>query len=279
MKHIWKIKNKTLEIKNFLIMGILNTSPDSFYSDSSYPDVMSALKRAKEMIEEGADIIDIGGQSTRPGSKEIPVEEEITRTVPVIRELSKETDILISCDTYKAKVAEMALEAGASIINDISAFSIDTKLFNIIKDTDCGYVVMHMKGTPEDMQVNPFYEDVFSEVFQFLKEKLKLIEKEGIDIERIVIDPGIGFGKRFEDNLTLLKNIEKFNELGRPVLLGTSRKSFIGKILNNISPEYRLEGSLASAVVGYIKGVKIFRVHDVKETRRALEVVDAIERG
>lgn len=279
MKNIWKIKDKTLEIKKFLIMGILNTSPDSFYSGSSYPDISQAVKRALEMAKEGADIIDVGGQSTRPGSKSISAEEEIERVIPVIRELSKEIETPISCDTYKAEVAEKALEAGASIINDISAFSMDKNLLGVIKKSDCGYVLMHMKGTPQDMQVNPFYEDVVSEVFQFLKEKLQFINKEGIDKERVVVDPGIGFGKRFEDNLTLLKNIEKFTEIGRPVLLGTSRKSFIGKILNNISPEYRLEGSLASAVIGYMKGVKIFRVHDVKETKHTLEVTSAILEG
>ncbi|MCM8762060.1 MAG: dihydropteroate synthase [Candidatus Omnitrophica bacterium] len=276
MKDIWKIKDKRLEIKRFLIMGILNTSPDSFYSGSSYPDLKQALNRAVEMVKEGADIIDVGGQSTRPGSKSISVEEEIERVIPVIKELSKGLDIPISCDTYKAVVAEKAIEAGASIINDISAFSMDVGLLDVIKSFDCGYVLMHMKGTPEDMQVNPFYEDVVSEVFNFLYDKLSFIEKQGIEIERVVVDPGIGFGKRFEDNLALLKNIEKFSEIGRPVLLGTSRKSFIGKILNNISPEHRLEGSIASAVIGYIKGVKIFRVHDVKETRRTLEIASAI---
>ncbi|MCM8760113.1 MAG: dihydropteroate synthase [Candidatus Omnitrophica bacterium] len=276
MKDIWKIKDKRVEIKKFLIMGILNTSPDSFYSGSSYPDLKQAIKRAVEMVKEGTDIIDVGGQSTRPGSKSISEKKEIERVTPLIKELSKEIDIPISCDTYKAVVAEKAIEAGASIINDISAFSMDAHLLNIIKKSDCGYVLMHMKGTPEDMQVNPFYQDVVSEVFNFLYDKLSFIEKQGIDIERVVVDPGIGFGKRFEDNLVLLKNIEKFTEMKRPVLLGTSRKSFIGKILNNIPPEYRLEGSIASAVIGYLKGVKIFRVHDVKETRQALEVASAI---
>ncbi|MGI6595699.1 MAG: dihydropteroate synthase [Elusimicrobia bacterium] len=276
MKHVWKIAGKTIEINGFLIMGILNISPDSFYSGSSYPDMKEAIKRALEMVNEGADIIDIGGQSTRPASKSISEEEEIRRVIPIIKELLKNTKIPISCDTCKAIVAEKALEAGASIINDISAFSMDTKLLEVVKNADCGYILMHMKGIPENMQINPFYEDVVSEVYQFLKEKLNWIKKEGINTERVIVDPGLGFGKRFEDNLALLKNMEKFTELARPVLLGTSRKSFIGKMLNNISPEYRLEGSITSAVIGYIKGIKVFRVHDVKETKRALEVANSI---
>lgn len=276
MNDIWQIKGEKVKIQDFLIMGILNTSPDSFYTNSSYPDLKSAVKKAIDMVEEGADIIDVGGQSTRPGSKRIPEEEETERVIPVIKELSKEINVPVSCDTYKAYVAEMALEAGASIINDISAFSMDRKLLDVIKKSDCGYVLMHMKGTPENMQVNPFYEDVVSEVYQFFMEKLKLIENEGINLERVVVDVGIGFGKRFEDNLVLLKNLDKFAELKRPVLLGTSRKSFIGKVLNDVSPEYRLEGSIASCIVGYIKGARIFRVHDVKETRDALKVASAI---
>lgn len=273
---LWKIKSKTIEIKNFLIMGILNISPDSFYSGSSYPDIKQAVKRALEMVEEGADIIDVGGQSTRPGSTSISEEEEIKRVIPVIETLSKEIDIPLSCDTYKATVAERAIDAGTSIINDISAFSMDRRLLDVVKKSECGYVLMHMKGTPEDMQVNPFYEDAVSEIYEFLYNKLQWMEEEGIDRERVVVDPGIGFGKRLEDNLVILKNLEKFLELKRPVLLGTSRKSFIGKILNNIAPEQRLEGSLASAVIGYIKGAKIFRVHDIKETKRTLEVTSAI---
>ncbi len=276
MKYIWKIKGQEIKIEKFLVMGILNLSPDSFYSGSSYTDIKQAVKRALEMVEEGADIIDVGGQSTRPGSTGISAEEEIKRVIPVIETLFREIPIPVSCDTYKSTVAEKALDAGASIINDISAFSMDRRLLDVVKNSDCGYVLMHMKGTPEDMQVNPFYEDVVSEIYEFLYNKLQWMEEEGIDRERVVIDPGIGFGKRFEDNLSILKNLEKFTEMGRPVLLGTSRKSFIGKILNNIAPEYRLEGSIASAVIGYMKGAKIFRVHDVKETKRTLEVTSAI---
>ena len=257
-------------------MGILNISPDSFYIGSSHPDIKDAIKRAKEMAEEGADIIDVGGQSTKPGSKGISAKEEIERAIPVIKALSEEIDIPVSCDTYKADVAEKAIEAGASIINDISAFSMDKQLLDVVKSSYCGYVLMHMKGTPENMQVNPFYEDVVSEIYQFLSDKLEWMEKKGIDKERVVVDPGIGFGKRLVDNLVIIKNLEKFKELKRPVLLGTSRKSFIGKALNDIPPEERLEGSIASVVIGYIKGATIFRVHDVKETRRALTITEAI---
>lgn len=259
-----------------MLMGILNITPDSFYSGSRYPDFEKAAERAREMVKEGADIIDIGGESTRPGSEKISAEEEAERVVPLIKLLSKETDVLISCDTYKNKVAEKAVEAGASIINDISAFSMDGRLFDVVKGSGCGYVLMHMQGTPADMQKAPFYKDAVSEIYNFLDEKLKRMADNGINLQRVAVDPGIGFGKRLEDNLALLNKLERFKKLNRPVMVGTSRKAFIGKILNGLPAEERLEGSLASAVIAYTKGASIFRVHDVKETRRALSVASAI---
>ncbi|MBN1444800.1 MAG: dihydropteroate synthase [Candidatus Omnitrophica bacterium] len=272
----WNICGKTVNTKRFMLMGILNITPDSFYSGSRYPDFEKAVERAKEMADEGADIIDIGGESTRPGSEKIFADEETERVAPLIKLLSKETDVLISCDTYKYKVAEKAIEAGASIINDISAFSMDGKLLDIVKDSGCGYVLMHMKGTPADMQKAPFYQDAVSEIYNFLDEKLKWMADNGINPQSVVVDTGIGFGKRPEDNLSLLNNLDRFKKLGRPVMVGTSRKSFIGKILSELPAEERLEGSLASAVLAYAKGASIFRVHDVKETGRALAVADAI---
>jgi len=272
----WQIRERELKIERFLLMGVLNITPDSFYSGSRYPDFEKAAERAKEMVEEGADIIDIGGESTRPGSQKISMDEEIERVVPLIKILSDETDIPVSCDTCKHKVAEKALEAGASVINDISAFSMDSKLFDVVKNSGCGYVLMHMLGTPADMQKAPFYKDAVSEIYNFLDEKLKKMEDSGVSPENIVIDPGIGFGKRLEDNLALLNKLERFTELGRPLLIGTSRKSFIGKLLSDLPAEERLEGSVASAVLAYSKGASIFRVHDVKETSRALAVADAI---
>ncbi len=276
MNQFWEIKDKTLSVKPFLLMGVLNVTPDSFYAGSRYPDLEKAADRAKAMVSEGADIIDVGGESTRPGSEKIPAREEIKRVAPIIKMLSEETRAVISVDTCKHRVAEKAVEAGASIINDISAFSLDKKLFGVVKNSACGYVLMHMRGTPADMQENPFYKDAVLEIYGFLYEKLAWMQDKGVDLKRVAVDPGIGFGKRLEDNLSLLNNLDCFKKLGRPVLIGTSRKSFIGKLRNGAPPEDRLAGSLASAVLAYEKGARIFRVHDVKETKDALSTASAI---
>jgi len=275
-KQSWNIKDGLeLDVSGFKVMGILNVTPDSFYDGKRHEDFDMALLRARRMKEEGADIIDVGGESTRPGSPRIPVKEEINRVVPLIKALTAEISIPISCDTYKAEVGARAIEAGASIINDISAFSLDAELFEVVRDSGCGYVLMHMQGTPGDMQKNPFYNDVTAEILGFFSEKLAWMKEKGLDPQRIVIDPGIGFGKRVEDNLALIKNLDRFQSPGRPLLIGASRKSFIGKLLNGLPAEERLEGSLVSAVIAYIKGARIFRVHDVAETRRALQVAEA----
>lgn len=272
----WKIDNIVLEIKKPLIMGILNVTPDSFYDGGKFFDFDKAIERGIEIEKQGADIIDIGGQSTRPGSKIISEKEEIERVIPVIKTLSKELKIKISCDTFRSRVAEKAIENGASIINDISAFSLDKNLFDVIRNSDCGYILMHMKGTPENMQINPYYEDVIGEISTFFKEKLKILEKNKVDLERVVIDPGIGFGKRVCDNVEILKNLDRFKKFNRPILIGTSRKSFIGKLLN-LEVEQRLEPTIATNVYAYLKGANIFRVHDVKEIKRAIEIIYLIE--
>lgn len=274
----WKISGINLKIEKPIIMGILNVTPDSFYNGGKYFDFDKAIERGKEIEKQGADIIDIGGQSTRPGAKPIDEKEEIERVIPIIKELSKEVKIPISCDTYRSKVAEKAISSGAKIINDISAFNIDKNLIDFLKRSDCGYVLMHMKGTPETMQLNPYYEDVIGEISEFFKEKLEILYKNGIDPERIVIDPGIGFGKRVCDNLKILKNLDKFKKFNRPILIGTSRKSFIGKILN-LEVEERLEGTISTNVYAFLKGANIFRVHDVKETKRALDIIYEIEKN
>lgn len=276
MELTWEIRRKTLSLKPFLLMGILNVTPDSFYAGSRYPDFEKAAERARQMVREGADIIDIGGESTRPGSEKVSAVEETKRVVPLIKILSGESGVTISVDTCKHEVAEKAIEAGASIVNDISAFSMDQKLLNVVKDSGCGYVLMHMQGTPADMQKNPFYKDVVPEVYAFLEKKLEYLQDNGVTPSRIVVDPGIGFGKRLEDNLALLNNLDRFQNLGRPVLVGTSRKTFIGKLLKDVPPEERLEGSLASAVISLARGASVFRVHDVKETKRALTVASSI---
>jgi len=275
MEEKWKVDDSYIILKKPLIVGILNVTPDSFFDGGKFVNFESAIEKGKEIIKEGADIVDIGGESTRPGSKQVDEKEELQRVIPVIKELSKE-NIIISVDTYKSKVAEEAIKNGAKIINDISALRMDKNLINVLKNSECGYVLMHMKGTPQNMQENPYYEDTVGEIKDFLKEHLVYIEKNKINIERVVIDPGIGFGKRVIDNLLILKNLAKFKELGRPIFIGTSRKRFIGNILN-LNVEERLEGSIATVIYAYLKGAKIFRVHDVKETKRALDIIWTIE--
>ncbi len=275
MEEKWKFDENYIILKKPLIAGILNITPDSFYDGGKFIDFEKAIERGKEIIREGADIIDVGGESSRPGSEPVSEKEELERVIPVIEELVKE-NVIVSCDTYKSRVAEKAIESGAKIINDISAFRMDEKLIDIIKGSNCGYVLMHMKGTPKNMQKNPFYDDTIGEITSFFREKLELIEKTGIDLERVVIDPGIGFGKRLVDNLIILKKLDEFKKLGRPIFIGTSRKSFIGGVLN-VEVDQRLEGSLATVVYAYIKGAKIFRVHDVKETKKVIDMVWAIE--
>lgn len=257
------------------IMGVLNITPDSFSDGGLFYDKAKAVERGLELAEEGADIIDIGGESTKPGSESITDEEELRRILPVIRALRKRIDALISVDTMKSEVARAALEEGADIVNDISAFSHDPKMPSLLARTNAPVILMHMKGTPKTMQDNPFYEDVLAEVKSFLKEKIQLAQAQGIKKERIIIDPGIGFGKRFKDNLVLINNLRSFEELDRPILIGTSRKSFIGKILNS-APQERLEGTIASAVLSIIRGAHILRVHDVASVKRAVLVAETI---
>ncbi len=274
----WKIKGLILDLKKPLIMGILNITPDSFYDGGKYFNLDKAIERGFEIEKEGADIIDIGGQSTRPGSIQVSEKEEMGRVIPIIEILSKELKIPVSCDTYRSKVAEKAIENGAKIINDISAFSIDKKLLDVIKNSDCGYVLMHMKGTPENMQINPYYENVIEEICEFFNEKIKILKESGVDIERVVIDPGIGFGKRVIDNIEILKKLDEFKRFKRPILIGTSRKSFIGKLLN-LEVEERLEPTIATNVYAYLKGASIFRVHDVKEVKKAIDIIYKIEKN
>ena len=257
------------------IMGILNVTPDSFSDGGRFFKFDDAVRQGIKMAEEGADIIDIGGESTRPGSDSVSLEEELSRVIPVIKTLSQQMDIPISIDTYKAEVAKEALDAGARMINDISALRFDPELKKIAAQCNVPVVLMHILGTPKNMQENPRYEDVIGEITGYLKESIKIATDAGIDKEKIIIDPGIGFGKRLEDNLNILKNLKKFSILNCPILIGCSRKSFIGKILN-LPAEERLEGSLAALAVAVMNGANIVRVHDVKESKRVTELVDAI---
>jgi len=261
--------------KKTLVMGILNLTPDSFSDGGKYLDEKKAVLRAVEMAEEGADIIDIGGESTRPGSVKVDAVEEIKRILPVLKKIVKKVNLPVSVDTYKYEVAKAALDEGAAIINDISGLGFSPKIAELTAKAKAGLILMHIKGTPANMQQDPKYKDVAGEIGAYLKESVSLALKAGNKKNSIVIDPGVGFGKTLEHNLIILKNIREFVKLGYPVMIGVSRKSFIGKILNTES-DGRLEGSLAAAVLSVKDGASIIRAHDVKETVRALRVTEAI---
>ncbi|HIE03670.1 MAG TPA: dihydropteroate synthase [Candidatus Latescibacteria bacterium] len=266
---------RKLPLDRTLIMGALNVTPDSFSDGGLYLRTEDAVRRAEEMAQEGVDIIDIGGESSRPGAEPVPLEEELRRVIPVVREVVRRLPVPISVDTYKAEVARRALEEGASIVNDISALRFDPDMADVVAGREVPVVLMHMKGTPRDMQRNPHYEDVLGEVESFLRERKGAAVGMGIPERNIILDPGIGFGKRVQDNLQLLKNLERLVALGSPVLVGTSRKSFIGAVLN-LPVEERLEGTLATLVLAVAKGAKILRVHDVKPAVRAVRMAEAI---
>ena len=267
-------KQHTLGQKTWF-MGIVNVTPDSFSDPGLHLDRDRAIERGLELAKQGADIIDIGGESSRPGSDPISASEELKRIIPVITELRKQTKILISVDTTKAEVAEEALAAGADIINDISAFRFDDRMPLLISESGAPVVLMHMKGVPKTMQSNPFYEDLFQEIFCFLEERIATATAYGIKREKIIVDPGIGFGKNLEHNLAIINNLDFLAGLGQPILVGISRKSFIGKILN-LPPQERTEGTIASAVLSVLKGAHILRVHDVEKVKRAIAVTEAI---
>lgn len=258
------------------IMGILNVTPDSFSDGGIYFDPEKAVNRGIELEVEGADIIDVGGESTRPGSTPVPIEEEIRRVIPVIKELSARVKVPISIDTYKAEVARLAIEAGASIVNDISAMRFDPAMVEVIREYKVPIVLMHMLGNPGTMQRNPVYNNVVKEVYDFLDERIRFAEKEEIEREKIIIDPGIGFGKKLIHNLLLIRNLHIFKKLGCPLLVGPSRKSFIGEVLN-LPVEDRFEGTAAAVVVSIMKGADIVRVHDVKRIQRVVKIVESIE--
>ncbi|MGD9346909.1 MAG: dihydropteroate synthase, partial [Candidatus Aminicenantes bacterium] len=247
----------------------------SFSDGGFYLKKDKAVEHGLRMISDGADIIDVGGESTRPGSDPIPTEEELRRVLPVISGLRKHTKSLISVDTSKSEVAQHAIAEGADIINDISALRNDPKMISIAAEAGAPVVLMHMKGNPKTMQHDPSYEDVVSEIKTFLQETIASSVQNGIDREKIIIDPGIGFGKRFEDNLTLIRNLNDFATLDQPILVGISRKSFIGKILD-LPPREREEGTLASAILSVIQGAHILRVHEVAPVKRAILVAETI---
>jgi dihydropteroate synthase len=276
---ILRFKHKSFDLSSRThIMGILNVTPDSFSDGGKFDRFDDAIAQGMRMVQEGADIIDVGGESTRPGSDPVTLEEELSRVIPVVSSLAQKTDVPISIDTYKSDVARRALDAGAQMINDISALRFDPEMKRIAGQYQVPVVLMHIKGTPKDMQKDPSYEDVIGEITQYLRESIQLAYEGEIEKERILIDPGIGFGKRFQDNLNILKNLREFSILRCPILIGCSRKSFIGKILDLPVGE-RLEGSLAALAVAVMNGANIVRVHDVKESKRVAGLVDAIRRA
>ena len=264
--------------KKTRFMGIINISSDSFYAQSRCNSPDEVLAKAEKMTREGADFLDLGAESSRPGSKPISELEEIDKLIPVISSLVKITDIPISVDTYKPIVAKEALKAGAKIINDITGLQKSPEMADVISMYDAGVVLMHMQGSPGTMQESPSYKNVVQEVKEFLEESIKISKTAGILLDQIAIDPGIGFGKNQKHNLEIINKLEMFLELEKPILIGVSRKSFIGNILN-LPPEARLEGSLAASVIGVTKGASIIRTHDVKETRNAIKITEAIIKG
>ncbi len=265
-------------LRRTALMGIVNVTPDSFSDGGRYFDPAQAISHGVKLAEEGADIIDVGGESTRPGARPVSGREEMERVIPVVRGLRRELSAPISIDTYKAEVARAALDEGADIVNDISALRFDPAMAPLVAAERVPVVLMHMQGTPRTMQQRPYYRDVVEEVKEFLRDRLRFAVEAGVDPERIVIDPGIGFGKELEHNLALLRALPALTDLGRPVLVGPSRKTFIGKILD-VGPEERLEGSLAAAVAAVLGGASVIRTHDVKEARRAIRVADAMRFG
>ena len=271
-----RCRKRTLILgKQTLLMGVLNVTPDSFSDGGLFFNKEKAISHGLRMVEEGADIIDIGGESTRPGSKPLELEEELRRVIPVIEFIAKEVNVPISIDTYKSNVAQRAIEAGAEMINDISGLHFDPSLAQVAVKEDVPLVLMHIRGTPETMQKDVHYDSLFSEILQYLKDSIQRAESAGLDPRQIIIDPGIGFGKTVEDNLLIIKNLYEFRILGKPILLGTSRKSFIGKILNAEAGD-RLEGTLSSIAIGVLNGAHIIRSHDVLQAKKAIAVADAI---
>lgn len=274
----WQLRHSQIALSTPLLMGILNVTPDSFSDGGDHLRVDLAVTRALEMVGEGAGMIDVGGESTRPGAEPVSEAEEIARIIPVIRELKSATSVPISVDTRRAAVAYEAIQAGADVVNDVSALG-DVEMAGVVADAQVGLVLMHMRGTPQTMQDNPTYADVTSEVRDELGAALAAARASGIVPERVVVDPGIGFAKNRDHNLKLLGQLSRLHELGRPLLLGVSRKAFLGSLLGGVEPQRRDVGTAAACVVGLLAGVRIFRVHDVQTVREAITVAEAIRKA
>jgi dihydropteroate synthase len=277
---IWRLRKRSVDLSHSgLIMGVLNVTPDSFSDGGHFVDEEIALQHAERMIREGAAILDVGGESSRPGSEPVALEEELRRVIPTIHRIrARFPELLLSIDTCKAATARQALAAGADIVNDISALRADPQMLEVLKESEAGIVLMHMRGKPKTMQINPHYEDVVAEVFEFLRGRRDDLVRSGIHRDRIAIDPGYGFGKRLEDNVELVRHLDRFTELGQPIVVGVSRKSMIAHLLgdSNLPFEDRLWPTVALTSLLREKGARIFRVHDVRSNFEALRMTEAI---
>ena len=272
----WQLRTRRLEFGPIpLLMGIVNVTPDSFYDGGKYFDPKAAVDHALQLVAEGADLLDIGGESTRPYATPVPLAEELRRVIPVVAEVASQVDVPISIDTYKAQVAREAITAGAEVVNDITALRGDPEMLAVVAESGAGVCLMHMQGTPQTMQDAPCYKDVLREVRDFLACVRDRTVAAGVSADRIALDPGIGFGKRLEHNLALLRGMETFHQLGCPLLVGPSRKRFIGELAGDMQAD-RLPGTIATVLSLAMKGVQIIRVHDVGAVRQALRVFAAL---
>jgi len=277
---MWKLRKRSVNLsRSGFIMGVLNVTPDSFSDGGQFVDAEAAFRHAERMVQEGAAILDVGGESSRPGSEPVGLEEELRRVIPIVHRIRvRFPDLFLSIDTYKAETARQALAAGADIINDISALRADREMIEVLQQSDAGVILMHMRGTPKTMQVDPHYENVVSEVFEFLRGRRDELVRCGIDPARIAIDPGYGFGKRVQDNVELVRQLGRFAELGQPIVVGISRKSMIAHLLADpkLPSEDRMWPTVALTSLLREKGAQIFRVHDVRPNLEALRMTEAI---
>ncbi|MDE2321678.1 MAG: dihydropteroate synthase [candidate division NC10 bacterium] len=270
--HLLNIQEKTW------IVGVLNITPDSFSDGGRFLDRGAATDQAMRLVEEGADILELGGESTRPGAVPVPVDEELRRIIPALRDLRPKLTIPVAVDTYKPEVARVVLEEGADIINDVYGVRGEGRLAAVVAEKRAGLIIMHMHGAPQDMQIEPRYNDVVAEVLGFLADRVAFAEQMGVDPQSIVVDPGLGFGKRGRDNLTLLRRLTEFHRLGKPIMIGPSRKSLVGEVLN-LPVEQRQHGTAACIAAAVLQGTTFVRVHDVRSCAHLVRMLDAIRRA
>jgi dihydropteroate synthase len=279
-RSVWLARTREIPLgERTLVMGIVNVTPDSFSDGGAFAETDVAVAHGKRLLADGADILDVGGESSRPGSEPVPVEEELRRVIPVVDRLAREAGAIVSVDTTKARVAAEAIAAGACIVNDISALRFDARMADVVAHTKAGVVLMHMLGEPKTMQSDPRYGDVVAEISAFLRARMEAAVAAGIRPESVVLDPGIGFGKTLEHNLEILRRLPEFGSLQRPILVGPSRKAFLGKLLGDLPPADRVEGTAAAVALAIHGGASIVRVHDVRAMVRVARVADAIAKG